>query len=289
VAARRWLDRLRGEARREWQAEAGELLRQGRPARAIGFALSLAGRRARMDQGGAGGYARTAGPVVGTALVVSLGPVLGVFLGFIGALSWVLLLVAVGITATMSFVAGHVTVLRRPAPTVVLVLTPATAVLILMAPLAYSGPEVMDRTTLLWAAVMLPVLSLAARGGRSGLAVGGAGLVAAAWAATTLAMWSRNARGFLTQDSLPAVFHLDPSYAPWWFPASLLGFNVGPVPDETGSWWLLVDHLEMYPQSLLVVGVHAVAYVTGATVRRMDEASPPRSTAPRSAVRGASR
>jgi hypothetical protein len=182
----------------------------------------------------------------------------------------------------MSFVAGHLTVLRRPAPTVLVVLIPATAALILMAPLAYSGPEVMERTTLLWAALMVPVLGLAARGGRSGLAVGVVGLVVAAWVATTLAMWSRNAQGFLTQGSVPTVFHLDPSYAPLWFPAALLGFDVGPVPDEMGSWWLLVDYLEMYPHSLLLVGVYAVAYATGAAVRRMDEEAPARPiTAPR--------
>jgi hypothetical protein len=101
--------------------------------------------------------------------------------------------------------------------------------------------------------------------------VGGFGALAAAWVATTVVMWTRNARGFLTEGPGSPLSYLDTGYAVAWFLAALGRVDVGPGIGEQSSWWVVADHLEAYPHSLLLLGVYAVAYITGVSVRRLDE------------------
>jgi hypothetical protein len=131
-----------------------------------------------------------------------------------------------------------------------------------------------------WALVLAAALTAAAgRSPRATVLIGGAGALAACWSSVTLVVAPHATR-----------LGLDTSYAPLWYPASVLdpvGVPIGPVaPDPnlcvTGddpctrylpATFQLLDVIEGYPVALTSIALYSAAYVLTAMCRPAGEPS----------------
>jgi len=279
LAVRRWPAHLRNEMRAEWEAELHELASQRRRARMLRFSASLATtgpqlgpRQPFLDADtSTGGILRqaaflVAAPAACVALSLNMIP-------FIALLLTVLI-------AMIAAAAGLSSPLPRPWSVVAAVLTPAAAVVLVSPSLVPYLSEAWRQptTTLLWTLVLGAALSLASgRSTRTAVIAAGAAALTACWSAVTLVVAPHAAR-----------LGLDASYAPLWYPASVLdpvGIPLGALPpdpnlcitsDQPCTQYLpasspLLDFTEGYPTALTSITLYAAAYILTATSHPVDE------------------
>jgi len=264
AAARRWPPSIRDECRREWLAELAVLAAARRRGRMLRFALSLAltrpslGPRPVLDRRLAYTAAMLlAGPVA--ALGLGYAGFLLTALGLFGLVFFAALLAFGGLLTAHAGSAGVIVRRRLAAPAVLL---PSLAVLLYLPELDVAGYRTLTRPSLVWAGVMLAVLVAVGLTPRPvSWWIGYGGAVGAAWAAVTGAVWLHNGAGGFT---------LDDSYAWLWFPSTLVELSVGPGPAGTqlSGQFVVADFAEIYPHTLLALGVYAVAYVVGVCEHR---------------------
>jgi hypothetical protein len=265
--------------RAEWEAELHELATQRRRARMLRFAASLATTRPQLGPRQPFLDADTSiGGVLRQAAFLAVAPAACVALSLI-ILPFVALLLTV-LIVLIAVAAGASSPLLRPWSLVAAALTPAVAIVLVTPTLvpALSNAWRQHTTTLLWALVLAAALSLASgRSRRTAAIAGGAGALVACWSAATLAIAPHAAR-----------LGLDTSYAPLWYPASVLdpvGIPLGALPpdpnlcitsDQPCTQYLpasfpLLDYTEGYPTALTAITLYTAAYVLTATSRPADE------------------
>ncbi|MEJ3745939.1 hypothetical protein WEI85_21930 [Actinomycetes bacterium KLBMP 9797] len=226
LAVRRWPAHLRDEMRAEWEAELHELASQRRQARMLRFAASLAATRPRLGPRQPFLDADTsAGRVLRHAAFLVAAPAACVALS-LHVIPFIALLLTV-LIVMLAAVAGLSSPLLGPWSVVAAVLTPAACVVLVNPSLvpSLSGAWRQPTTTLLWALVLGAALTVASgRSRRTAALASGAGAVAACWSAVTL-----------TIAPHAAGLGLDTSYAPLWYPASVLdpvGVPLGALPAD---------------------------------------------------------
>jgi hypothetical protein len=237
----------------------------------VGYALSLATTRPSLDHGSTTVFDRR---LATSAAVVVLGPVIGFVMGLIallftvcgwvGLLGLVPLLALCGRLIAEASAAGAMVRRRFAVPAALL---PGLAGAWYLPDFGTGLSRTMIRPTLLWDGIMAVVLIVVGLLPRPiSWWAGYAGVVGAAWAAVTWAVWLFNTPGF---DG----YRLDPSYAWLWFPASFGFVSAGPGPQDAagtdlGSWYYIVDFTEIYPHVLLGLGVYMVGYLVGVCEHR---------------------
>jgi hypothetical protein len=278
LAVRRWPAHLRDEMRAEWEAELHELASQGRRARMLRFAASLATTRPQLGprqpfldtDTSAGAILRQAAfLVVAPAACVTLSTFSIFSIGFFALLpTMVIVLIAAA--------AGSSSPLVRPWSVVAAALTPAVATVLVSPSLEpyLDGGWRQPTATLLWALLLAAALAVASgRSPRTAALAGGAGALAACWSVVTLVIAPHASR-----------LGLDSGYALLWYPASILypiGIPLGALPpdpnncltgDQPCTQYLppsfeLLDFTEGYPTALTAIALYTAAYVLTATHR----------------------
>jgi hypothetical protein len=267
VARRRWPLSIRDGRVDEWRAEIHVLAAERRWWRMLGFAASLAVTRPALKPRHALTMDRRA---VLTGTMLLLGPVAGLVLAYVG-----MFLMGLGLFGLLAFglllwcggllcaYAGANGAMMRRWAALPAVLLPCLAVVLYLPEFGVAGYRTLTRPTLLWAGLMVLLLIVVGLLPRPvSWWIGYAAAVAAAWVAVTWAVWL-----------YAGVVRLDTSYAWLWFPASLLEIDIGPGPSGVdGSvlpgWFVVWDFTEIYPTTLLALGVYAVAYLIGVREHR---------------------
>jgi len=279
LAVRRWPAHLRDEMRAEWEAELHALASRRQPARMLRFSASLATTRPQLGPRQPFLDAATsASTMLRHAALLVAAPAACVTLSLY-TLPFVALLLTVPLVL-IAAAAGWSSPLLRPWSIVAAALLPASAAVLVSPSLVpyLSDAWRQPTATLLWALVLAAALSVASgRSPRTAALAGGAGALAACWSAVSLVVAPHASR-----------LGLDTSYAPLWYPASVLdpaGVPLGALPPDpnlciTGDQpctqympasFPLLDLTEGYPTALTAITLYTAAYVLTATYRPAHE------------------
>jgi hypothetical protein len=271
-AAERWPVDRREQLHREWVAELHVLDAQGRHLRLLAFAGSLAlsrpprGHRAHE-------WRRLVTVRSGLALVaLAVGPLAALPLAFASMLLGLLLPVLAVLMGLGGLLAGASWPAPRRSVIAIVALAPALAYVVLPPHLLVAGsaPARSAAAAVVWLVLLSATVAWLLRGPKRPVWTGVLGVCAAAWAAVTVAVWQVGVRGW---DG----FHLDTTYAPLWFPASValpVEIPLGPVPEPlVSSNFLVTDFTELYPQMLVLVGAFVVAFAYAAARARAEAAA----------------